>query len=149
MADLRSSETINPPPSHGIPRNSRRARSTGNRRLSPFGVLCVTPSRREPLSNVILEAWSLGVPVVAAASEGPSWLIRDGETGLICPVDDAPALSAALSRAIGNTVLRRRIAEGGHAKWRAEFSEDAICRQYLDFFQRLTAPKSRSYGSSR
>ncbi len=78
--------------------------------------ICVVPSRHEPLSNVILEAWSLGVPVVAAASEGPSWLIRDGETGLICPVDDAPALSAALSRAIGDTALRRRVAEGGQAR---------------------------------
>lgn len=103
--------------------------------------ICVAPSRHEPLSNVIVEAWSLGVPVVAAASEGPSWLIRDGETGLICPVDDAPALAAALSRAIGNTALRRRIAEGGHARWRAEFSEDAICRQYLDFFQRIAAAR--------
>lgn len=108
--------------------------------------ICVVPSRHEPLSNVVVEAWSLGVPVVAAASEGPSWLIRDGETGLICPVDNAPALSTALSRAIGDTALRRHIAEGGHARWRAEFSEDAICRQYLEFFQRIAAARQQHQG---
>lgn len=103
--------------------------------------ICVSPSRHEPLSNVIVEAWSLGVPVVATASEGPSWLIRDGDTGLVCPMDDAPALSAALSRAIEDTALRRHIAEGGHARWREEFSEDVICGQYMDFFRRIAAAR--------
>src|SRR5271166_2069712 len=40
--------------------------------------LLVCPSRHEPLGNVVIEAWSARRPVVAAASEGPTELIRPG-----------------------------------------------------------------------
>lgn len=96
--------------------------------------VCVVPSRHEPLSNVTLEAWSLGVPVIAAASEGPSWLIEDGVTGLLTPVDDAAALTVALKRLGDDLALRDRLAEAGNVKWWADFSKDAICDQYLRFF---------------
>lgn len=101
--------------------------------------LCVVPSRHEPLSNVTVEAWSLGVPVVATASEGPSWLVDDGINGLLSPVDDAEALAASIGRAVTDQDLRQRIAEGGRKKWAANFSEDAICNQYFDFFARIIA----------
>ena len=106
--------------------------------------LCVVPSRHEPLSNVIVEAWSLGVPVVATASEGPSWLIDHEINGLLCPVDDPEALAAAIDRALGDEALRRRIAEGGKAKWAAEFSEEAICRQYLSFFDQIVRERRQA-----
>ncbi len=48
--------------------------------------LLVCPSREEPLGNVVIEAWSAGVPVVATASDGPAGLIVDGESGLLVPL---------------------------------------------------------------
>jgi glycosyltransferase involved in cell wall biosynthesis len=101
--------------------------------------LCVVPSSHEPLGNVILEAWSLNVPVVAAASEGPSWLISHGETGLLCQPLNAQDLAARINEAAGDPSLLRRLAENGHAKWAASFSKDMICRQYIDFFNHITA----------
>lgn len=50
--------------------------------------VCVFPSRYEPLGNVVIQAWAHGLPVVAAASQGPGALIRDGDDGLLVPVDD-------------------------------------------------------------
>jgi glycosyltransferase involved in cell wall biosynthesis len=99
--------------------------------------LCVVPSFHEPLGNVILEAWSLKVPVVAAASEGPSWLIEDGETGLLCEPLNAVDFAAKISQAQGNPALLSSLAEKGHAKWAAGFSKDVICRQYTDFFSEI------------
>src|SRR5260370_21578233 len=40
--------------------------------------LLVCPSLHEPLGNVVIEAWSAGLPVVATASDGPAGLIEDG-----------------------------------------------------------------------
>ena len=57
----------------------------------------VLPSRVEPLGNVIIEAWSAGCPVVAAAVTGPRELIEDGVDGVLAPPEDAAALGAAIA----------------------------------------------------
>jgi glycosyltransferase involved in cell wall biosynthesis len=101
--------------------------------------LCVVPSFHEPLGNVILEAWSLKVPVVAAASEGPSWLIDHGETGLLCEKLNPADMAAKIGETRDNPALLRAIAEKGHARWAASFSREVICRQYIDFFNEIRA----------
>jgi glycosyltransferase involved in cell wall biosynthesis len=97
------------------------------------------PSRHEPLGNVILEGWAQGVPVVAVASHGPRFLIRDGENGLLVPVDDAEALAAGLARVLGDSPLAMRLVEGGRAALAAQFSEAAVVAGYLGLFQRVLA----------
>ena len=56
---------------------------------------CLFPSRFEPLGNVVIQCWANGLPVIAAASQGPSQLITPGQDGLLVPIDDAPALATA------------------------------------------------------
>lgn len=96
--------------------------------------ILVCPSREEPLGNVVLEGWAHGVPVVAAASAGPRGLIADGADGLLVPVDDAPALAAALRRLAGDAALRAALAAAGRARHQADFTEAAVVRQYRSFF---------------
>ena len=88
------------------------------------------PSTHEPLGNGILEAWALGKPVVAAASEGPSWVVADGVDGLLHPPGDPAALATALRRLRDDPALRARVAAGGVATLAARFSEEAVCRAY-------------------
>ncbi len=95
--------------------------------------LLVCPSRHEPLGNVVIEAWAAGRPVVATASEGPRALIRQDETGLLVPVDDADALAAALGRLAGDPALRARLAQAGRAACEAEYSEPRVVGLYRDF----------------
>jgi glycosyltransferase involved in cell wall biosynthesis len=97
--------------------------------------LMVCPSRHEPLGNVVLEAWAAGVPVVASASEGPRVLIKEGETGLLVPIDDADALATAMRRLIGDSKLRERVIAGGVATYEAEFSEARVTSRYRDFLE--------------
>jgi glycosyltransferase involved in cell wall biosynthesis len=104
--------------------------------LEAADIVCV-PSRHEPLGNVILEAWTRRRPVVAAASEGPSELVRDGQNGLLVPVDDAPALAAALQRVRDDVNLAARLADAGYATWQKNFSENAVVDAYLTLFDRL------------
>lgn len=93
--------------------------------------LCLVPSRYEPFGNVVVNAWAHGVPLVAAASQGPGFLVRDGEDGVKVPVDDAPALAAAVNALLADGAAAARLKERGLARVRAEFSEDAVVRQYL------------------
>ena len=96
--------------------------------------VCVFPSRYEPLGNVIIQAWAHGLPVVAANSQGPGALIRDGEDALMVPVDDADALAASVRRLLDAPRLRAGLAAKGRARVEAEFSRDAVVGQWTDLF---------------
>jgi len=97
--------------------------------------ICVVPSHHEPLGNVILEAWSAGCPVIAAASEGPSWLIEPGRTGMLVPPADAVALADAINEALAAPAMRKLWAEEGRTHWEREFTVDQICQSYLAFLR--------------
>jgi glycosyltransferase involved in cell wall biosynthesis len=97
------------------------------------------PSRVEPFGNVIVEAWARSLPVVAAASAGPSWLVKTGENGLLAPVEDAAALAAALGSVLADSALAGRLAAAGRASYQRQFAEDAVVRRYLDLFDGIAA----------
>ena len=96
--------------------------------------VCVFPSRYEPLGNVVIQAWAHGLPVVAAASQGPAALIADGEDGLLVPVDDAEALAATTRRLLDDPMLRIRLVQNGSDRVEAEFSEAAVVAQWRALF---------------
>jgi len=99
--------------------------------------LYVVPSRHEPLGSVVLEGWMHRLPMVAAASQGPRWLIRDGDNGLLVPVDDAGALAAALQRLIDDPQKAERLAQSGRAAYDEGFTEAVAVRRYLALFDQL------------
>lgn len=99
----------------------------------------VCPSRVEPLGNVILEGWVQRRPVVAAASTGPSGLIESGRTGLLVPMEDAPALAGALNRVLSDRPFADGLVAAAHAHYRATFSREAVVAKYLEFFQRMVS----------
>lgn len=101
--------------------------------------LFVCPSRREPLGNVVIEAWAQGVPVVATDSSGPGALVRHGESGLLSPVDDVQALARSIKRLTDDPGAREDLSRGGQAAYEADFTEDIVVGKYLDFFEKVTA----------
>jgi len=99
--------------------------------------ICVLPSRYEPFGTVILEAWAAGTPLVACASAGPAAHVEDGVTGLLTPIDDAPALNAALRRALDDQDLRRRLTTQGYAAYIKDFTRESVTRQWIAFYKSL------------
>ncbi|MES2895416.1 MAG: glycosyltransferase [Pseudomonadota bacterium] len=96
--------------------------------------ICVFPSRYEPLGNVVIQSWAHGLPVIAAASQGPAALIRDGEDGLLVPVDDAEALAEGVNRLLADPALRATLVNNGAARVEAEFSQAAVVAQWRELF---------------
>lgn len=105
--------------------------------LAASDVFCM-PSRHEPLGNVVLEAWELGLPVVSSRSEGPSWFMRDGENGLKVDIDDVEGFADAFNRLRNEPGLRNKIIEGGKNSIEKEFSKKAITDQYINLFSGKT-----------
>ncbi len=96
--------------------------------------ICVFPSRYEPLGNVVIQSWAHGLPVIAAASQGPKALIDDGGDGVLVPIDDPGALAQAVRRLLDRPMLRARMAAAGAARVEAEFSEAAVVAQWKRLF---------------
>lgn len=112
-------------------------------RLLAAADLLVCPSLHEPLGNVVIEAWSAGLPVVAAASDGPAALIRDGESGILVPLPGArgggpQALANAIERVCADPALRARLGKAGRRAYEAEFTEPIVVAGYRNFFDRVT-----------
>jgi glycosyltransferase involved in cell wall biosynthesis len=96
--------------------------------------VCVFPSRYEPLGNVVIQAWAHGLPVVAAASQGPKALIDDGRDGLLVPIDDPGALAERVRGVLADGRLRDRLIVGGRARVAADFSEAAVVGRWKTLF---------------
>jgi glycosyltransferase involved in cell wall biosynthesis len=97
----------------------------------------ICSSRHEPLGNVVIEAWSHPVPVVAAEAQGPVQLIEDGVTGLLVPREDAGALAAAMARLASDRSLAASLAHAGRDAYLRQFSKEAVVEHYLAFFERI------------
>ncbi|QDT14160.1 glycosyltransferase [Alienimonas californiensis] len=96
-------------------------RTDVNDLLAAADAFCLS-SLREGLPNVVLEAMARGLPVAATAIAGVPRLIADGETGLLVPPADTPALTAALARLADDEVQRRRLGEEGRATVETRYS---------------------------
>ena len=72
--------------------------------------------------------------MVAAASQGPSALIREGDDGLLVPIDDPEALAGGVRRLLADPALRKRLSAAGTARVTAEFSEAAVVGQWKSLF---------------
>ena len=60
----------------------------------------------EGLGTSALDAMAAGRPVVATRAGGLSEVVEDGETGVLVPIRDAPALAAAITRLLEDQAWR-------------------------------------------
>ena len=97
----------------------------------------ICPSRIEPLGNVIIEAWAYGLPVIAAKSTGAVGLIQDGKNGLLTPINDINALAHAIQRVQQDSTLAATLTESGEKTYLTHFTDDKVCTQYIDFFNKI------------
>lgn len=65
------------------------------------------PSRYEGFGLTAVEAMACGRPVVASRVDGLAEVIRDGVTGCLVPLEDEPALAAALTDLLKNEERRK------------------------------------------
>jgi glycosyltransferase involved in cell wall biosynthesis len=102
--------------------------------------VCLFPSRFEPLGNVVIQCWAHGLPIVAAASQGPSQLIAPGTDGLLVPIDDPDALAASVGQILGDRALKAHLIENGRAQVQAEFSKASVVARWRNLFAEMGEP---------
>jgi hypothetical protein len=85
-----------------------------------------------------LEAMACGCAVVGFTGGGGLEHMKDGETALVAPDGDVPALSRALRRVLEDGALREKLRRGGLAK-AGEFGIERMRRELLAFARSVTA----------
>jgi glycosyltransferase involved in cell wall biosynthesis len=86
-------------------------------------------SRHEGLPVSLLEAMSMGRPVVATTAGGTGEVVTDGQDGLLVPIGDPAALGDALARLAGDPELRRRLGEAARRRSKDFDIRKAVRRQ--------------------
>jgi glycosyltransferase involved in cell wall biosynthesis len=95
--------------------------------------LFVCSSRIEPLGNMVIEAWSAGCPVVAAAAAGPAELLRSGADGTLVPAEDPAALAEGIAALLDDPRRRSEFARAGRAHFEAAFAAAPVVAQWRGF----------------
>lgn len=101
--------------------------------------IAVLPSYREGLPKSLIEAAACGRAVVTTDVPGCRDAIEPGETGLLVPVRDAPALADAIARLAQDAALRQSMGAAGRALAEREFDINQVARIHVALYDALSA----------
>ena len=99
--------------------------------------VCVLPSRYEPFGIVITEAWFAGVPLVATKAAGAKNYVKNLHDGLLVEIDDLEGLVAAITMALENQKLRKKLIINGKKSYENGFSRDAVISTLLGSYENM------------
>ena len=99
------------------------------------------PSLHEGLPYTLLEAMSLGVPVVASRVGGLAEVLRHEETGLLVDVGDGDGLAQALARLASDPVLARRLGTAAAREQRELYTLEHMVENYLGVYSAVAAAR--------
>ena len=108
--------------------------------------LTVVPSRYESFGLVAIESMACGTPVVASRAGGLAYTVEEGRNGLLVPYGDAPALTAALDRALRDDLLREQMGIGALATAQ-EYSWADVATRVLALYRETNAARDIALAS--
>ena len=98
----------------------------------------VLPSHAEGVPISMLEAMSIGLPVVVTAVGGIPTVIEDGRNGRLVAPGDVTGLRAALAELAADAALRQTFGEAARLRWRENFSIDHTVGELLALYASIS-----------
>ena len=99
--------------------------------------LFVLPSLSEGLPNVLLEAMSANVPVVATDLGSCREVITNGQNGLLVPMGNGTMLAQAAITLLQNSVLANALQQASRKRVIEDFSIDKSVTAYISLYEQL------------
>lgn len=103
----------------------------GDEKVNLFqnAMIYVLPSYGENLPFSLVEAMSMGLPVVTTPVGAIPEIVKDGENGFLVEPGDIRALALSVDRLLGDKALRRAMSTANQARIKADFMPDDSMRQ--------------------
>ena len=105
--------------------------------MQALDVMVLPSIANEDFPNVVLEAMSLGKPVIASRIAGTSEQIEDGTTGWLVEPADSSALALKMATIIENDGQIGAMGAQARAQFEVKFTADVAVSRYLDLYQAL------------
>ena len=90
----------------------------------------------EGMSNALIEALCLGIPVVSTKVSGATDLVAEGENGLLVEIGDKEGMVSALMRLLEHPEDLKQYAEQA-VTLNAALHVDDIMQQWIDFINKV------------
>ena len=111
------------------------------------GDLFVLPSWSEGFPNALLEAMMCGLPALVTPAGAMPEAVVDGETGVVVPMRDADALTAALQGFVERPQTLQEMGDAAYERVNALYERDAVASSLADLYDELigrdTSPGAR------
>lgn len=132
---------------------SRGVNWLGERRDVPvilaLSDIFVLPSYyREGIPRVLLEAASMGLPLVSVRSAGCVEVVRDGVNGILVPPRDSKALATAIETLVQNDLLRQAFGRAARELAVNRFDLSIIAKETEGLYRRLLLQKRGINGAA-
>jgi glycosyltransferase involved in cell wall biosynthesis len=101
----------------------------------------VNVSRNESFGVAVLESSASGKPVIASNIGGLKEVVLDGETGILVAPENVEATAAALSKLVGDKMLRDTMGAKGRAFVKKEFEFANNVDDMVDVYEKLISVK--------
>ncbi len=99
--------------------------------------LFVLPSRREGMSNALMEAMWYGVPCIATDISGCQELITKNVNGLLVPPGDPDLLANGIIYLLSNPAIAQAMGEKGRETIVSGFSMQKVADKYITLYKNL------------
>jgi glycosyltransferase involved in cell wall biosynthesis len=98
----------------------------------------VLPSRREGMSNALMEAMLCGMPVVATEVSGSEDLIEHNISGILVPVSDIAELAKGLVFMLKNEDDARKMGFNAYQRVVDKCDMNTVARQYIQLYHKIS-----------
>lgn len=112
--------------------------------LAVSDIFAFPTAHREGIPRVLMEAASMGLPIVTTDAPGCNEVVHNGLNGFLIPIHDANALSQALLRLIKQPELRERFGDASRRRMVERFDLSVIAKQTRLVYWQLLARKGLS-----
>lgn len=97
----------------------------------------VHTSLREGLARTLPQALIAGLPVISYDVDGAREVVLPNETGFLLPPKSIAELTNAMLALAGDSGLRRRLGQGGAARFTDQFRHETMTRRIRELYQGL------------
>ena len=102
----------------------------------------VFPSTIDSAPNAVLEAMAAGLPVIAVDTGAIGEMVADGQTGLLVPANDGPAVLGAIERLLGDPARRAAMGAAGRSRQVERYDVHASTDRLIDLLTSIARPST-------